>query len=244
LRRLPRKLPDVLSFYFISTSLLGLCILAMLTSSVSTATVTSSWQRQLVGLIFGTICILGIIAGTFPSKCTSHFKRSQDGSYHRTKQTRTNEAAISFEGHHPMCGNFSAHVFRLSGKTYCAGCAGLVTGAVISLFGSFLCFFAGFHIGEAGSAVFWLGFAGVTFGLLQYNLPNLNKGAIHLFLNVIFVVGAFLLLLGVNKVNGNLAIELYLLTLVIYWIVTRIMLSQSEHKRVCTDCGVKSCSFA
>jgi len=244
LRRLPRKFPDVLSFYFISTSLLGLCILAILTFSVSTATVTSSWQKQMVGSIFGTICILGIIAGTFPSKCTSHFKRSQDGSYHRTKQTRTDEAALRFEGHHPTCGNFSAHVFRLSGKRYCAGCAGLVTGAVISLFGSFLYFFAGFCTGEAGRVVFWLGFASVTFGLLQYNLPNLNKGSVHLFLNVIFVVGAFLLLVGVNRVNGNLAIDLYLLTLVIYWITTRIMLSQNEHKRVCTDCGVKSCSFS
>jgi len=223
----------------------GLCLLAVLTSNIPIYAVKFPLQRQLTGSIFAAICLLGITAGVSPSRCSRmlHFKRSQNKNSYKTKKTSTGEATIRFEGHHPTCGNFSAHVLKLGSKTYCAGCTGLVMGAIISLLGSFLYFFAGFHVGETGMPVFWLGFVGVACGLLQYNLFNVNRGAVHLFLNVIFVLGAFLLLIGLNQINGNFVLNFYLLILIVYWIITRIMLSQREHKNICATCGLKSCSL-
>lgn len=159
------------------------------------------------------------------------------------KQTNTKETTIMFKGHHPTCGNFSSHLLQFGSKIYCAGCTGLVVGAIISLVVSLLYFFTGLGVGEAGMLIFWLGFIGVACGLLQYNLFT-NRGVVHFFLNTIFVLGAFLLLVGVNEVNGNFVLDSYLLTLIVYWIIARIMLSQLEHKKICATCSLKSCSYS
>ena len=245
--RKPSRNPDIISFCYLGVSLFGLCLLAMLTFNVPLSAMNFPWQRQLTGSIFGTICILGIIAGISPSRCSPmiHFKRSSSNrnkvSY-RKNQKSGEEGAITFKGHHPTCGNFSSHILCLDNKAYCAGCTGLVAGATISLIGSSLYFFAGLNAGEASILIFWLGFAGVACGLLQYNLPNVNRGTVHLLVNVIFVLGAFLLLLGVDEITGNFALEFYLHMLMLYWIITRIMLSRLEHRKMCATCGLESCS--
>ena len=92
--------------------------------------------------------------------------------------------------------------------------------------------------------IFWLGFIGVACGLLQYNLSNVNRGPVHFFLNVIFVLGAFLLLVGVNEISGSSFLGVYLLTLIVYWIMARITLSQLEHRKICATCNSKLCSFS
>lgn len=201
------------------------------------------WRKPLTVSTFATICLLGITAGISPSRCprTPHFRGRNKNSY-KTEQTDSGVTTISFEGHHPTCGKFSAHVLQLGGKTYCAGCTGLATGAIISLLGSFL-YLGGFNVGELSMLVFWLGFVGVTCGLLQYHIFGVKRGMVHFLLNVVFVLGAFLLLVGVNEINSNFVLDLYLLTLIVYWIITRITLSQLEHKKICVTCGLKSCSF-
>lgn len=238
-----RRFPDIISFYFIGVSLFGLCLLAMLTFGIPISVIDFPLQKQLTGSIFMAICLLGITAGVYPSGCSRmlHFRRIKNNSYNTMTQAGTKETTIRFEGHHPTCGNFSAHVLQLSGKTYCAGCTGLVVGAIISVLGSFMYFFAGLQVGEAGIVVFSLGFLGVACGLLQHNLPNANRGAVHLFLNVVFVLGAFLLLVGVTEITNNFILGLYLLGLIVYWIITRVTLSKREHEKICATCGLKSC---
>ena len=242
MNRPPRKL-EILSFCYTSISLFGLCLLATLTFNIPISMMAPPLPKQLTGSIFGAICIMGIIVGISPSSCSRiiHFRKRNTSSY-KTKPTIT-ETTITFEGHHPTCGNFSVHVIRFGNKRYCAGCAGLVTGATMSLIGSLL-YFAGLHVGEAGMLIFWLGFIGVACGLLQYNLSNVNRGPVHFFLNVIFVLGAFLLLVGVNEISGSSFLGVYLLTLIVYWIMARITLSQLEHRKICATCNSKLCSFS
>ncbi len=237
-----RTYSDILSLYFIGISFFGLYLLCVLTFYTPISTINFPLKRQLIGSIFGAICISGIIAGVSPSRCSwiLHFK-SQKKSSHRTNQIETGEIT-NFSGHHPICRNFSDHVFHLGNRTYCAGCTGMVLGATISLIGSFLYFFCGFHLGEVDAIIFWLGFIGVIFGLLQNNLLNLKSGVNRLFLNTIFVFGAFLLLIGINEITDNLVIEFYLLIIIAYWIMTRIFLSQRKHRKVCDSCSLKSCA--
>lgn len=182
--------------------------------------------------------------GVFPSRCARilHF-RSQDEAVDKTEPASSKRTTVTFRGHHPTCGVFSTHVLHIGGATYCAGCMGLVTGAVISLVGCFSYFFLGFGLGEAGGYVFGIGVGGVVGGLLQYNLFKGSSGTTHFLLNVVFVAGAFLLLLGVNALKDNFALEAYLFALMVFWIFARMTLSQREHTKVCATCGVQSCRY-
>lgn len=241
----PETRRSILSLYFISVSLLGLFLLVALTFAAPTK-VHFSWQRPVVGSFFGLISLLGITAGVYPSRCSRmlHFKRKINStSISNADNGSTAEHARKLEGHHPSCENFSAHVFHLSGKTYCAGCTGLVTGAATSFFGTLVFCFTELSLDGVGIVFFWLGFIGVVSGLLQYNLFGMKKSYVHLSLNVIFVVGAFLLLVGVEEITNNFILDGYLLILIVFWILTRVLLSQQEHRKVCLACGLKSCPF-
>lgn len=229
---------------YIGLSLLGLCLLTVLTFNIPVSVGSIAWQRQVTGSIFMAICILGTIAGISPSRCSQMtHSRTIGRSQYESNSRNVEETTTALEGHHPTCESFSSHVIQFRGETYCAGCTGLVMGAIMSLLGSLLYFFSDLSAGEAGALIFWLGFVGVACGLLQYNL-TLNRRLVHVLLNVVFVVGAFLLLVGVNEVNGNVVLNYYLLILIVYWIIAKIMMSQLEHEKICSTCGLKSCSHS
>lgn len=235
--------PDYFSFYLFSTSLFGLCILSISTFKASVSTISIPLQRQIISSIFGAICVLGVIAGTFPRKCSGliHF-RNQEKSSDESKQTLTGET-MKFVGHHPNCGKFFAHIVRLGNRTYCTGCTGLKLGAIISIIGSILYPFYGFNLETINVVIFWLGFVGVAIGLI-HSLYDLNSGRARLILNFTFVLGAFLLLIGVSEISNNIILEFYLLVLIVYWIMTRIILSKEKHRRICDSCRLKSCGFS
>ncbi|UCD73057.1 MAG: hypothetical protein JSW01_06375 [Candidatus Bathyarchaeota archaeon] len=242
--RLPRIRLNTLTHFFLGISLLGLVLVAALTFSTQSSEVISPRQRFVVGLVFGLICFLGIIAGVFPSRCSRifHFQEERGGRLvSREKLDSMRTEYIAFEGHHPDCEDFSAHVFQMGGKKYCAGCTGLVAGAVISLFGTLVFFSTEIVLGNMGVLVFWLGFAGAIVGLLQHSLSRNQGSGVHLLLNTTFVLGAFLLLVGIDEITGDLFLEGYFLVLTLYWILTRMFLSRQEHRRICRACGLESC---
>jgi hypothetical protein len=177
------------------------------------------------------ICILGIIAGVTPRRCLKIHKKNQ------IVTASVNESMI-FLGHHPTCGNFSSHVIKFGNKIFCGGCSGLVTGAIISVFGTILYLSGGITIRNCGPVLFWTGFFSVFIGLLQHRL-SFNNRPLHFFLNLMFVLGTFFLLLGVEMQNSGFFLELYLLMLSIYWIITRITLSKIEHDKICLSCSLK-----
>ncbi len=236
---------DFFSFCLLSTSLFGLCILSISTFKASVSIISIPLQRHMISSIFGAICVLGFIAGTFPRKCSglARFRNKEHGS-DKSKQTRTG-GTIEFIGHHPNCGKFFAHIIRLGNSTYCAGCTGLRLGAIISIIGSILYPFYGFDLKTINVVIFWFGFAGVAIGFI-HSLYDLNSGRVRLILNFTFVLGAFLLLIGVSEISNNVILEFYLLILIIYWIMTRIIISNEKHRRICNSCGsrARACSFS
>jgi hypothetical protein len=236
---------SIASYYYLGVSLIGLGLLAILTLHSPSAAESPPMQKQLTGLIFGVICVLGMMAGLSPSKCSRmlHFKTSKSRSPGEIEQTSSEEPRLALKGHHPTCGRFSSHVFSYGGKIYCAGCMGLVAGAVVAIVGDFVYFFVGTDVAGVGALVFWLGFGGVALGLLQYNF-FIDRSDAHFLVNVIFVVGAFGLLVGANESSGNLVLNLYLLTLIIFWIATRVVLSQVEHRKMCSGCDLRPCSLS
>lgn len=225
---------------FFGTSMLGLLFLALLTFSSSTNTM--QMQKQLIVSIFWIICIAGIAAGISPTRCSRIFQHQKtQRMVNKEKGTNTDNVTITFKGHHPTCGSFAAHVIHFGDKIYCAGCTGLMVGAVISLVCSLLYVLSEANMKETSMFLFWVGFAGVACGLFQY-VSFAKKASIHFFFDAFFVTGAFLLLLAVNEISNNFVLGLYLLMLILYWIIARIMLSRWEHRRLCSTCSLRTCA--
>ena len=184
------------------------------------------WRKSLIGLVFSSICILGIFAALFPKQCSQvfHFQRENVKNFtsHR----------INITSHHSDCEGFSAHVIHMNSHTLCVACTGLLLGALAALVGTVFYFFGGWHIEGISSSVVLIGVIGVTLGFLQFKFGNF----IRLALNVFFVLGAFLILVGIDELTESLFVDLFLVAFIVFWILTRIQLSQWDHWRICSNC--------
>ncbi|WP_321420944.1 hypothetical protein [uncultured Methanobacterium sp.] len=110
----------------ISFSGLFFLVAMYLWSPQSTAPSTShySLNESIILFLFIVICILGMFAAIYPSKCKTLLKFQND-----SKQKTINQGNMQFEGHHPDCGKFSSHTLTINGRKYCPGCFGLSVGA-------------------------------------------------------------------------------------------------------------------
>jgi len=228
-----------LSAWFLSVSLLALGMMALIVLNPASSSPFPTRQSELLGSMFISICVLGAIAGVRPS---SYSTRSIWGpGLKKTTELPMNgipQKGPKLEGHHRSCDPFAAHVIHLQGKTLCAGCTGLTAGAGIAIAGSILYFYIKIPLANA-TAVFWLGFIGVAIGLVQhllYRALRVKIGLVRFAMNVIFVVASFLLFIAVDQLTGNAALGIYLLVIIIFWILTRISMSKSEHERICRTC--------
>jgi len=183
------------------------------------------WRKPLIGSIFSLICVLGIFAALFPKQCsqTFHFrKENMNLTSHRIHAT----------SHHPDCGKFSAHVIHVGSHTLCAACTGLLLGAIIALVGTAFYFFNGWNIEEISFTAVLIGTVDIVLGFLQLKF----RGFIRLILNMFFVLGAFLILVGIDELTESLFVDFFLAALIVFWILTRIQLSQWDHWRICSSC--------
>ena len=227
-------------------SLLGLVLLPLLIRNPPPS-FNLPWQNQISGVAFSVICVLGIIAGISPTHCARSTKNKKPLLEETiVDQPALNSVRIQKRGHHPTCEKFSSHIIQIRSRILCAGCTGLVLGALFALFGSTLFFFGNLLI-PFPLFFFWLGFVCVALGLLQhfiYQVFQVNRGEIRLLVNVLFVVGAFLLLATLMQLTASLVLGTYLLILILYWIFTRIVMSRRSHQRICAKCGKLVCPLS
>ena len=222
---MPRKIHTSILMFNIAVSVFGLFIVLMLAFNPPISHESLFWQKPLVGFVFSLICILGIFAALLPSQCSQvfHFQRESIGLVsHR----------VNVASHHPDCKEFSAHVIRIGSHTFCAACTGLLLGALIALVGTVLYFFSGWHIEETGFPIALIGVTATILGFFQLKF----RGFARLMLNVFFVLGAFLILVGIDELTESLLIDLFLAAFTVFWILTRIQLSQWDHWRICGRC--------
>jgi protein-S-isoprenylcysteine O-methyltransferase Ste14 len=178
-------------------------------------------QALVSSLIFAVICVLGIVAGLAPSWC-----------YFGSRSERRGGDGVA--GHHPDCGRFTGHTVSLGGRVYCAGCSGLVLGAVFSLVG----LVSGFYPFDA-IVGFWLGVLLVGLGLAQH-LIDLGSGWVHLMLNFWFVIGAWLMFGAIQLMELSFLVSAYFLIVTVFWVYIRISTSRWTHLGVCKGCE-KTC---
>jgi len=202
-----------------------------------------STYPQLTGSIFIAICSLGAIVGVRPSSFSRSYPKVGKMALDDSKGSYTHNQIPAKQGHHHSCDYFSDHVLNIGNNKFCAGCTGLTTGAVLSICGAFLYFFLGISLINE-FLVFWIGFAGVFVGIAQHHLYralSIRSGFMRYIANVVFVLGAFFLLVGENQIVGNILVDVYVLCVILLWIFNRIMMSSSEHERICKHCDIESC---
>ncbi|MFW9803660.1 MAG: hypothetical protein ACFFFC_13455 [Candidatus Thorarchaeota archaeon] len=227
---------------FQGISLVGLALVPLMLTRAVMNSPMNGMRLQIVGISFIIICLLGGIAGIRPSTCsTSLFHRSKQGEVEKHKSLHAR--GIARRGHHYTCDDFSMHVLNIGEHVFCAGCTGLSTGAALSILGSVLYFMMSVPL-IAAEIIFWIGFGGVTVGIVQHKIyrsvGNVD-GFFRFLLNVFFVAGAFMLLISADQLVGSLFVDSYILLLVLFWIYTRIAMSNSEHHRICSQCNSELC---
>ncbi len=229
--------------FLILISFLGLLLIAVMTVYPPSVTGNLSWRKTLIGSIFSSICILGILAVFSPTQCSKIFKLRKKGNNSNSSSTKliSHGLSSSMQGHHPSCGKFAAHVFQIRSKTFCAACVGLLLGGLLALAGALLYFFGNWRVPEQNSSIMVLvGILGVGLGLFQFKFRNL----VRLSLNTFFVLGTLFILIGVDEFVQSLMVDLFVVSVIFFWLFTRISLSQWDHKRICSDCKVVGCEFA
>ena len=182
--------------------------------------------------MYSVICILGIFAVFYPKKCENTFmfkKRVESWGYgdhpvlSKTKQLK---------GHHPNCKEFSANRIKIQGAVLCSACTGLLVGAMGALMGTILYFFIGFTFAPADPKILLVGDAGMLLGLVQFKFG----GYLKFIVNTFFVLGSFVTLIMADLLGKNLFTDLYVLSLIFFLLLTRILLSEWNNKRICDKC--------
>jgi hypothetical protein len=221
-------------------SFLGLFLAGMLTVYPPKVHENLLWRKPLIGSIFGLISIFGVLAVFSPTQCSRVFDfGKQKTSRPHLGKFASHGTSSTLQGHHPDCENFAAHVFRIGDKTFCAACTGLLLGGLLVLVGTLLYFFSNWRVEQSSSLMIWVGVLGVGFGLFQFKF----RSFVRLFLNVFFVLGTFFILIGVDKLLHSVAVDLFLVALTLFWLFTRISLSQWDHERICLSCKAATCEF-
>jgi len=239
--------------FLLSVSFFGLFIVGTLTFYPPAIHESSPWRKPTVGSIFGLICVLGILAVFSPKKCSKAFHRGKgEANLRKTDRPEQERAGLQatsqilnlriVHGHHPSCESFSSHEFRVGKRTFCVSCMGLLFGALITLAGTIAYFFSEWLFVTESSPLIGVGALGVAFGLLRFLLFNVRRRVLRFSLNTFFVLGTFLVLIGIDTLIQSLSIDLFLVLLSVFWLSTRIRLSQWDHEKICRACGL-TCDF-
>ncbi len=237
--------------FLLGVSFFGLFVVGSLTFYPPTIQESFPWRKPVIGSIFGLICVLGILAVFYPKRCSQAFHQGKanlrkiDGP----EQDRGGIQATSHvfrlrivHGHHPGCESFSFHEFQVGNKTFCTSCMGLLLGALITLAGTVAYFFNEWTIATESLPLIGVGTLGVALGLLRFLFFNVRRRVLRFFLNTFFVLGSFLILLGIDTLIQSLFVDLFLILLSVFWLFTRIRLSQWDHEKICGACGLP-CDF-
>lgn len=227
--------------FFLGVSLFGLGIAMVMALYPPQAPENFLWREPLVGSIMGLISIFGMLAVLFPRACSKKIGCNGEHGTPRLKITAP-EKKPALRGHHPDCEKFSAHVFQIDGRNFCAGCTGLFLGGLMALVGTIIYFFCNLNFGQTSILISWAGTAGVVFGLLL-PLLNIPWSSVRLFLNAFFAFGSFLILARTDEIVQSIFVDMFLVVLIVFWLFTRIVLSKWNHERICESCDVKACEF-
>lgn len=230
-----RAKPNLMLRFMIVCSLLGSFMILLMIIYPPATTMDYLWRKPFVGSIFFLVCAGGSLVAVSPKEC-SGIHKAQTVETLMDSSVKADSYVFS-EGHHPDCGRFSAHTVRFRGTSYCAACTGLLVGGVIAMSVTVLYFFFGLNAEVVCFPAILIGQSGLVLGFVQFKFKSWTRLAANTF----FVMGGFLMLVGIDQLVRSVFVDVYLTGLVVVWILTRVMISQRDHYGICLRCGF-SCS--
>ena len=217
--------------FMIACSIFGSLVILLMVVYPPMTMQDNFWRKPFVGSIFFLICAGGSLVAVSPRKCSvAHETQMVKALMDSDVKTGF---PVSSEGHHPDCGRFSAHTIRFKGNSYCAACTGLLMGGVVAMIVTALYFFFGLNAGSVSFPAVLVGQLGLASGLIQFKFKSWTRSAA----NLLFVLGSSFMLIGVDQLVGSVFVDIYVSGLIVLWILTRVMISQWDHRRICLSCG-------
>jgi hypothetical protein len=216
--------------FLLLVSVFGLVISTVLLKNPFSFGAAPGYRRALMALVYDLVCISGILAVLFPIACSrvsgARFSPAESPQLLGIRATRF-LGLLVVHGHHPSGSELTKHELLVRGRSYCATCYGLLTGAVVSL--TIMTAFAvsgsqGWVGTYSAYLAYYVGVAAVIIGLLQPIVLEVGAKA-RFVLAFVFVVGTSLMLLATELLTANLMADLFVILLAIFWLLSRISLS-------------------
>ena len=224
---------DLLLIFYVSVSFFGLLTVSVFALNEPRPGEHVSWMKPLISFLFSSVCVSGAVATLFPQKCLT-LLGVEETRFPSSFAMKDRSLLAILRSHHPECSGFSHHTLAVRGRILCAGCAGLFTGAIIATIGTILYSFCDWRFDHASLPLILFGQIGVFSGFSQMKF----KGFLRLALNVFFVLGAYLILIGLNLSGRRISLGIYFIVLVFFLIWTRILLSRWHHSKICHSCNL------
>jgi len=224
-------LPFFLKFAVV-VSVFGFVSIPMLLSQAGNNQIDFLFSKPLIGLLYAVICVVGVLAVFYPKKCEQTFMFRKQSGFREQSDRGGLSGKLRFRGHHPDCEEFSGNRITVRNVVLCAACMGMLFGAAIALIGAILYFFVGFITLPTNFVVFFVGYGVCMLGLVQYKF----RGWFKLIVNALFVVGSFVTLVSADLLGKSLLIDLYVLGLILFLLLARILFSQWNNKLICFRC--------
>jgi len=219
--------------FLIVVSIVGFVLILVLVLQPNLEPFQFSIGHSIVGALFTAICLLGIAAVFIPAKCMGIFQKTKSP----LRQTNMPFNPIPIKGHHPDCPKFAANRIRVGGRVFCAACSGLLIGAIIALVGTALHFLVGLNLALGSVWMIAGGEIWMLLGLAQIKFAGYVKVAT----NMMFVVGSFVALVETDGMGKSLLLDLYVLGLIGFVLLLRVLLSEWNNRRVCQTCRLCFC---
>jgi len=221
--------------FVLVVSIFGLVISTGLLRNPPSFSLASDYRKALMVVAFDLVCVAGILAVLFPVACSgllgARFPIVETSARFGIRATRF-LGVLVVHGHHPSGSESTKHELLFRGRSFCATCYGLLTGAVASLTvvtAFVVSGWSGWTSIYPAYLLYYVGVAAVVIGLLQTLLPEAGAKA-RFVLAFVFVVGTSLMLLATELLSRNLVADLFVILLAVFLLLSRISLSHRSQR--------------
>lgn len=226
-----------LVIYYILISSIFIFLLFILNLYSSRESINTEINRYYLTVIFVLICFFGFSLSFYPRWYHNIILNKKKS----TIITEIDNKNRIKEGHHPSCIKFKNHVIKIKNKKYCAGCFGLGTGSLISIF--LITYYLLFNNDEYSILYQYYFFLGLLFVILSFFEIFINKNSIlHILSNILLIIGFLIITISTLENTNNLIYGLIAILGSFLFLETRIQISIFKHINICDKC-IEKCKM-